>query len=268
MKALVIGRGVQGKRWENNLRSLGYDVRIYGRDYKDKLNREEDFPIIIVAVPYFAFREVLETLNKYNISSKRLIIEKPGASNFEEYKEVMEHANRISPNSQMFLPLYIQYRDLIENGIIKPRRVTYVVKLNLEDIVYQDERCIYLKSGRCLDPNVLRDLFFHPASLFSYDPNILSGFFLDYPIRKGYERIYVFKNITPGIGMIVGRSIGEQRIIDNSPIKFDNPMMRHIYNSYEELRLDRLPKTIWKELDRHMSLDSILKETNDEYKVF
>jgi len=260
MKALVIGRGVQGKRWENNLRSLGYDVRIYGRDYKDKLNREEDFRIIIVVTPYFAFGEVMETLRRYNISSKRLIIEKPGASNFEEYKKVIENANRISSDSQMFLPLYIQYKDLIENGIIKPRRVTYVVKLNLEEILYKDEKCIYLKSGRCLDPNVLRDLFFHPASLFFYDFNILSGFFLDRLIGNGHEKIYFFKNIVSRISMVIGRSREEQRTINGSPIKFDNPMMRHINNSYEELRLDKLPKRIWIELERHISLDKILME--------
>jgi len=257
MRALIIGRGVQGQRWRNNLEGR-YEVEIYGRDYREKLRIGRKYDIIIVSVPHYAFKEVSETLREYRISGERVIVEKPGASSFEDFKAVKENLEYISGKLEMFLPLYIQYKPHINDGILKTQRTTYITKLNLDEILYQDENCIYLRSGRCIDPNVLRDLFFHPASLYSFNSGILSGFILASRTVDGLYKIYEFENSIEGIRMVVGRYKEERRIIDREPIKFDNPMKRHIENEYEELCLDKLPKTIWRELERIMSLDNIL----------
>ncbi|RIB35647.1 MAG: hypothetical protein BXU00_00915 [Candidatus Nanoclepta minutus] len=257
MRALVIGRGIQGQRWKKNLEGR-YEVEIYGRDYREKLRIGRKYNIIIISVPHHAFKEVSETLRKYGISGERVIVEKPGASSFEDFKDVKENLEYVSGKLEMFLPLYIQYKPYINDGILKTRKITYITKLNLDEILYQDENFIYLKSGRCIDPNVLRDLYFHPASLYSFNSGILSGFILASRTVNGFYKIYEFENPFCGIRMVVGRDREECRTIDKEPIKFDNPMKGHIENEYEELCLDKLPKIIWGELERILSLDNIL----------
>jgi len=248
MRALVIGRGVQGRRWIDNLEKLGYSVKVCGRDYKFKIGRNETYDLIVIAVPHKAFIEVSRFLYARYIFSKRLIIEKPGASNIKEFKEIIRLLSYIS-NPEMFLPLYIEY------GYRNPSKVTYLVNLKEDEISSYNEDYIFLKSGRIIDRNVLRDLFFHPASLYES----LDGFLLEYKTGSFPYEIYYFTDDFRKI--VVGRSRENIRMIDDIQIEFHNPMEKQIRNRYEELSLDKLPRRIWQKLDE--TLRSL-----DAYKVF
>ncbi len=240
MKALVIGRGVQGKRWINNLERLGYSIEAYGRDYKEKLQRNQYYDIIILAVPHNAFLEVTEELRKRGIQSKKIIIEKPGARNLREYLRILENLYYIG-YSEMFLPLYIEY------GFISPRSVIYIGKLEKQLIKYVDtnEEIIKLVNGRTIDLNILRDLYWHPASLYRYP-----YFNLEMKIIKDemYQK-FILRNREASI--LLGRDPKEaRREINGREVKFTNPMQKQIKRDYETLAVDKLPLSIWNALNR------------------
>ncbi len=235
MRALLIGRGVQGKRWFNNLVRLGYEVKMCGRDYRNKINGGEKYNLLIIAVPHKAFLEVVKYLYKEKVSSERIILEKPGASNLEEFLEIKENLESLGC-SEMFLPLYIEYK------YIEPKYVTYLVKINKEGISEVTSDYIIMKNGRILDRNVIRDLFFHPASLY----RDLNSFSLEYRSGDFPYEIYFIK----GKGRIVlGRYNKSIRRIDGHEIVFHNPMEEHIKKRYKELELNNLPLKIWLKLD-------------------
>ncbi len=242
-RALVIGRGVQGRRWIMNLQNLDYIVEAYGRDFKEK-STQQYYDIIVVAVPHYAFLEVSEELARRGITARKVIIEKPGASNYDQFMRVRENLNKVG-YAEMFLPLYIQY------GFRKPRVVRYLVKLDKNEIKFIDKKreVIVLRSGREIDLNILRDLFWHPASLYRF-PFVT----LEYKVIHG-ENLYTIYALKGEGYIYVGRHPKKtERKIDGENVEFENPMKKQLEEDFEMLALERLPMSIW------LALETLLKD--------
>ena len=249
-RALVIGgTGVQGGRWVKNLKDLGYETYAYGRDYKERI-KEGRYDLIVVSVPHYAFAEVIKYIDG-NLYFDEIIIEKPGARDYKEFQEILKRV----PDAKMFLPLYIQY------GYLEPKKITYLLKLDEKEIAtidYKNE-IIILKSGRKIDSNFLRDLGFHPLSLYKNPEFEL--------VAVRYNGIYGDITLIDEKGRRAefGRTYSIlERKIDGKEVSFSNPMREMLENNYEELRLKNLPSRIWKNLDEISNLAESLLIRKEE----
>lgn len=270
---LQIGRGVQGKRWEKNVKEIanekGLELNeiIVGRDYREVTGNidKRKFDLIISAIPAGAQPKVLKYLCENGIKSEYLIIEKPGAYG-KDYEELINYAYCISDNSIMFLPTYIEYYNNIKNGW-NPKEIVYVLQISPEEIegIDPQNKVIKLRNGRLLEISGLYDSAYHALSLIS-NYNYIDGLGLgEVYIKFPFE---IWKLESNNKNIIVGRDLYSIRKIDEKDITFGNPMRKILEDillgnvePYKEIKVDRLPKKI------NESLDRIIEEYEREYGI-